>query len=141
MNELCRPSSCCGYVCVVRQTDGFTPLYVASLNGHVEVVRVLVGAGAAVNQAAVWDDWGGCLCSGERDDVEACAYSILCMCGVGGGLRWRCSALSRSDMEQDVLVCVIASVWILWVRPCVCGCRQVGVPRHTPPVKMATWRW
>ncbi len=55
----CGPSLCCVSlcpcvrVCVVRQTDGRTPLYAASLNGHVEVVRALVGAGAAVNQAAV----------------------------------------------------------------------------------------
>ncbi len=41
---------------VVWQTDGCTPLYAASGNGHVEVVRALVGAGAAVNQAAVRDD-------------------------------------------------------------------------------------
>jgi hypothetical protein len=64
-------------VCVVWQTDGFTPLYAASESGHVEVVRALVGAGAAVNQADVRDDRGGCLCSGVRDDVEACACSIV----------------------------------------------------------------
>jgi ankyrin repeat protein len=84
VNELCRPSSCCGSVCVVRQTDGFTPLCVASQNGHVEVVRALVGAGAAVNQADVRDDWGGCWCSRVRDDVVACAFSSFCMCGVRG---------------------------------------------------------
>ncbi len=40
---------------VVFQTNGATPLYVASQNGHVpvECVRVLLGAGAAVNQAKV----------------------------------------------------------------------------------------
>ncbi len=53
-------------VCVVWQTDGWTPLYVASEKGHVEVVRALVGAGAAVNQAAVREDLGGCWCSGVR---------------------------------------------------------------------------
>ena len=38
---------------VVVQTDGATPLYVASKNGHVEAVRALLDAGAAVNQASV----------------------------------------------------------------------------------------
>ncbi len=35
------------------QTNGATPLYIASANGHVEAVRALVGLGAAVNQAMV----------------------------------------------------------------------------------------
>ncbi len=35
------------------QTDGATPLYIASFNGHVEAVRALVELGAAVNQATV----------------------------------------------------------------------------------------
>ena len=81
VNELCGPSSCRGFVCVARQTDGLTPLCAASESGHVEVVRALVGAGAAVNQADVRDDWGGCLCSGVRDDVVACACSS-CACVV-----------------------------------------------------------
>ena len=35
------------------QTDGTTPLYIASQNGHVEAVRALVELGAAVNHAMV----------------------------------------------------------------------------------------
>jgi hypothetical protein len=66
VDELCRPSSCCGSVCVVRQSAGITPLCATSESGHVEVVRALVGAGAAVNQATVREDWGGCWCSGVR---------------------------------------------------------------------------
>jgi hypothetical protein len=54
-------------LCVVWQTDGCTPLYAASGNGHVKVVRALVGAGAAVNQAAVRDDCDGCWCSVVRE--------------------------------------------------------------------------
>ncbi len=38
---------------VVVQVNGGTPLYVASLNGHVDAVRALLDAGAAVNQAEV----------------------------------------------------------------------------------------
>jgi ankyrin repeat protein len=53
-------------VCAVWQTDGWTPLHAASQEGHVEVVRALVGAGAAVNQAAVREDLGGYWCSGVR---------------------------------------------------------------------------
>ena len=52
--------------CVVWQADATTPLYIASHNGHVEVVRALVGAGAAVDQAAVREDLGGCWCLGVR---------------------------------------------------------------------------
>ncbi len=53
---------------IAVQADGATPVYVASLNGHVEAVRALIGASAAVNQAAVsvyhseWENVGaGCL--------------------------------------------------------------------------------
>ena len=35
------------------QANGWTPLHVVSENGHVEAVRALLDAGAAVNQAEV----------------------------------------------------------------------------------------
>ena len=38
---------------VLAQTDGYTPLHAASRDGHVEVVRALLGGGAAVNQGMV----------------------------------------------------------------------------------------
>jgi ankyrin repeat protein len=38
---------------VAWQDNGTTPLYIASQNGDVEVVKALVEAGAAVNQARV----------------------------------------------------------------------------------------
>ena len=63
---VCAPSLCCVSVCAVWQTNDWSPLCAASHNGHVEVVRALVGAGAAVNQAAVREDWSGCWCSGVR---------------------------------------------------------------------------
>ena len=56
----------CVCVCVVCQTDGFTPLYAASHNGHVEVVKALVGAGAAVN----------------HDVREDLVFEYASMCGV-----------------------------------------------------------
>ncbi len=62
------------HICL-QQTDVATPLYAASFNGHVEVVRALLGAGEAVNQAKV--SWGG----------RAKERGTVCVCGVsvGGG--------------------------------------------------------
>ena len=73
----------CVLVCVAWQTDGATPLYVASEKGHDEVVRALVGAGAAVNQAAVREDLGGCWYSAVRwwvDVGSQRARAALCVC-------------------------------------------------------------
>ena len=50
----------CARVSAAWQGAGSTPLFMASRNGHVEVVRALVQAGAVVNQATVREDWGGC---------------------------------------------------------------------------------
>jgi hypothetical protein len=38
---------------VAWQTNGETPLFIASKNGHVECVQALLGGGAAINQATV----------------------------------------------------------------------------------------
>ena len=38
---------------IVVQAGGATPVYMASQNGHLDAVRALLGAGAAVNQATV----------------------------------------------------------------------------------------
>ncbi len=45
------------------QIDGRTALIAASVNGHVEAIRALLDAGAAVNQTDVSGDGGaGCVC-------------------------------------------------------------------------------
>jgi hypothetical protein len=48
--------------------DGATPLFIASQNGHVELVRTLVDLGAAVDQAKV-GVVGMCLVVGANDWV------------------------------------------------------------------------
>ncbi len=42
-------------VCGLGHTDGATPLFIASQEGHVAVVEALVKAKAALNQAKVCD--------------------------------------------------------------------------------------
>ena len=63
MSSGCRT---CLWVCLwlgLGQNDGATPLYVASENGHVDVVKALVKAGAALNQAEVCDRMPSCVSS------------------------------------------------------------------------------
>ncbi len=61
----------------VLQTDGATPLYIASQNGNLECVRALLGWGAEINQAKVGctspmaQDCGGC--------VRGDAWEPVCM--------------------------------------------------------------
>jgi hypothetical protein len=65
---------------VVLQTDGATPLFIASQKGHVECARALLDGGAAINQAMVgfassmarhcgdkmcWDAWETCAAGRE----------------------------------------------------------------------------
>ena len=40
------------FVNQARTTDGASPLYIASQNGDVDIVKVLIKAGGNVNQAA-----------------------------------------------------------------------------------------
>jgi hypothetical protein len=84
-------------VCVVWQTDGWTPLCIASDHGQVEVMRALVEAGAAVNQADVREDWGvdvgvrvcvGSWCLDRNMCVQLCGVSMaLETCGAHAALR------------------------------------------------------
>ena len=68
----------CLFVHHVRwQMDGWTPLLIASQEGHAECVRVLLGEGAAINQATVGSTCPlqpllGC----ARDDLQgpACVW-------------------------------------------------------------------
>ena len=92
------------------QGAGSTPLFMASQNGHVEVG----GAGAAVNQARVREDWGGCWCSGVRGllDVgsqhERAALLLSCVClwllGVHGVREMRCSCSASSCVPKPLML-------------------------------------
>jgi hypothetical protein len=68
--------------------DGWTPLHIASPNGHEECVRALLDRGAAINQAKVgctfWtaEYCGGCMCAGMFGGHRAC------MCSLWGVLGW-----------------------------------------------------
>ena len=90
-------------MCVARQTNGFTPLYIASQDGHVEAVTALIGAGAAVNQATVRDVSGG-LYAGGRLWIAADVCGFVRMCfflglhGVedcGAHVAWSCSLVMQ----------------------------------------------
>ena len=79
----------------VLQTNGATPLYIASQNGHVECVQALLGGGAAINQARV-----------------RCASSMARHCG----------GYSRGDpwepcrMHVQLVGCLPSAWWRAWAR-------------------------
>ncbi len=67
------------------QTDGWSPLLIASGKGHVEVVRALLRAGADVGQATV--SWG-MQCGGGGWAMAQCGELLMrcvvrCVCGRG----------------------------------------------------------
>ena len=72
------------------QTSGATPLHIASQEGHVECVRVLLDRGAAIDQAKVGcstcmtEYCGGCVCAGMCERLRARECSL---CGWDGMAR------------------------------------------------------
>ncbi len=75
------------------QPDGVSPLWIASQNGHVEVVRALLGAGADVGQAMVsWGMQRGGVCVWAMAQCSELLMRcvVRCMCGLVGVVRWVC---------------------------------------------------
>jgi hypothetical protein len=130
----------------VWQANGGTPLYAASQNGHVEVVRALVGAGAAVNQARVRDDCGGCWCSvvaaGVRLCVSGMVWSAACKCVAVLARVCFWGVPERFDV-CDRMWEVLCAIMVRYVRGSVCLVvgRLMVAPHCLSPVTMVTWRW
>ncbi len=81
----------CAVVFFDWQSDGATSLFMASENGHVDVVGALVGAGAAVNQADVRDLQLGLhsflhFYVGSYFAAAACVFRVMHMCVSDGGM-------------------------------------------------------
>jgi len=87
--------------CVVSQTDGVTPLQMASMEGHVECVRALLDGGAAIDQATV-----------------GCARSMARHCG--GYSSW--GPWEPCSMHVPLVRWLPSARWRVWgkrwSRPC-----------------------
>ncbi len=79
------------------QIDGVTPLLIASLNGHVECVRALLGGSAAINQAAVGAACSLALLRGGSGWGRMCGSlrARMCLLGAHG-----CRALEEGMRER-----------------------------------------
>jgi hypothetical protein len=104
---------------VSGQTDGATPLYAASEKGHVGVVKALVKAKAALDQAKVCDRMPSLL---------------LVECGVRACL-WG-DALERTSCEQwrERSVRMHVRVSVAWVR-------RTDRPHCASPASRVTLGW
>jgi hypothetical protein len=93
---------------VAWQTNGATPLFIASQTGHVECVQALLDGGAAINQATVGcarsmaRHFMGCVCESLWE--PACVQAF-----VAGWVRWD------------------GARWMAWAR----GGRAHAVPQVT----------
>jgi hypothetical protein len=88
------------------QTDGASPLYVASEDGHVEVVQVLLGAGADVGQATVSRGCSVAKCVGYG--AVRRAADVVCD-GMCVFVVWLCEVVTRTGLGG------LAGAMAMWV--------------------------
>ncbi len=80
------------------QTSGATPLFIASQNGHVECVRVLLSNGAAINQAMVGCGWGSVACTAPTP----LGRQFVC-CGALSERFW-CESVLQTDGAAPLFI-------------------------------------
>ncbi len=118
-SEHCGETCMCVYPWLgLGQTGGATPLFIASENGHVEVVEVLVKAKVALNQAMVCD----------------------CIPSCAAGRVW-CARVSLGRRKQ---VGMLSAVGARRACGCVYGLgwgRTMVQPRCSSPARRVTLRW
>ena len=106
----CGRSLCLGDagLSMVSQADDSTPLYVASKEGHLNVVKALLRAGVAVNEAMVRDDGlHTCrmLAMGRWPRMRAVirdAY-VECLCAGSCGSGMTCVCLNKLMVQAPLL--------------------------------------
>jgi hypothetical protein len=109
---------------VARQTDGATPLFVASQDGHVECILALLGGGASINQATVSSTSSmarhrGVSCG--RRCVDDCVHACVCICL--GALGWHLiERLSESSWSTCRTSCHGEHRDSGLQQTCQCGC-------------------
>jgi hypothetical protein len=105
---------------VVWQTNGATPLLIASYHRHVECVRALLGGGAAINQAMV-----GCASSMARhpgDCVCGDVWETACLHGFAAGWVRQCGGWMCLYRPMEPHRCtfpaskgICRSLWLFWM--------------------------
>jgi hypothetical protein len=126
----CGRSLCLGDagLSMVAQADDSTPLYVASKEGHLTVVKALLRAGVAVSEAMVRDD-GLHTCRMLALGRWPCMRAVIrdayveCLCAGSCGSGMTCVCLNILMSMAHCWLPVSAATWRLYGRP-YGGCKS-----------------